>query len=58
MFLVYSINDRDSFKNLELYLKEAREHGMEGQIFVLIGTKSDKEEEFNIKKKKLNGFFK
>jgi hypothetical protein len=44
--LVYSITDRESFKNLDYYMKEAKENGLENQIFALIGTKSDKEKEY------------
>jgi len=41
VFLTYSIDNRESFEHLDLWLAEAREKANEGAIVLLVGNKSD-----------------
>ena len=41
VFLTYSIDNRNSFDNLDKWLGDAREKANEGAIIVLVGNKSD-----------------
>lgn len=43
VFLVYSIADRKSFKDIEEWLEEARSNAPENAVFVLVGTQKDQE---------------
>lgn len=43
VFLTYAVNNKESFKNLGIWLKDARDKSPEDAIYVLIGNKNDLE---------------
>ena len=49
LFLIYDITNRDSFKNLENWLKEIEGEASEKVLKILIGNKCDLEEDRDIK---------
>jgi Ras-related protein Rab-2A len=64
VFLTYSINNRESFQNLDIWLQEARDKANEGAIIILVGNKNDLEREVSyeegmeyMKKNNLDVFF-
>lgn len=64
VFLTYSINSRESFDNLDVWLQEARDKANEDAIVILVGNKCDLERNVAyeegieyMKKNKLDVFF-
>ena len=45
VFLVYSIANRESFKQMSDWLKEAKENSAETSVFILVGNQCDKPKE-------------
>ena len=43
VFLTYSIDNRESYNNLGIWLKEARDKASEDAIYILVGNKCDLE---------------
>ena len=41
VFLTYSIDSRESFEHLGVWLAEAREKANEGAVIILVGNKAD-----------------
>ncbi|EGR31830.1 ras oncogene family protein, putative [Ichthyophthirius multifiliis] len=50
VFLVYSINNRDSFNSILHWYNEAKENAEESALFVLVGTQRDRECERKVTK--------
>ena len=48
--MVYAINSKDSFENIEMWLRELRTHSSPDAKVFLIGNKVDIENEREIKK--------
>jgi GTPase SAR1 family protein len=48
--LVYDITNRKSFENLDVWLKDIREYGELGTPIILVGAKTDLEEERSVSK--------
>ena len=42
VFLVYSVNNRESFRQMDAWLKEAKENSLESSVFILVGNQNDK----------------
>ena len=42
--LAYAINDRDSFKNIENWIKQIKQHASENVQKILVGNKCDMED--------------
>lgn len=64
VFLTYAVNNRESYENLDVWLKEAQEKANEGAVIILVGNKSDLEREVSyeegmkyMKDNKLDLFF-
>lgn len=39
--MAYAINDRASFHNIDMWMKQIKDHASEGVVVVLVGTKND-----------------
>ena len=42
VFLVYSVANRESFKQMDSWLKEAKESSAENSVFILVGNQCDR----------------
>jgi len=45
VFLVYSVNNHESFTQMDAWLKEAKENSLESSVFILVGNQNDKPKE-------------
>lgn len=45
VFLVYDVSSRESFRQIEFWLQEAKENALESSVFILVGNKCDKPKE-------------
>ena len=43
VFLTYAIDSKESYENLDTWLKEARDKASEEAVYILVGNKSDLE---------------
>lgn len=41
IIMAYAINDRNSFNNIDMWMKQIKEHASEGVCVMLVGTKCD-----------------